>query len=138
MAGNKVVTFRTQFDGNEQTVPAVDNKGEVTITMPATAKPGEKFVLAAQAKDADNRTIGRAEKVITAIAPGIIQPEILSPGQSAYVLNDDMPVRLKEFACTILIWGAAWVSAIAMKSRRCPPNTPARFWSACKIGLTRS
>ena len=100
MAGNKVVTFRTQFDGNEQTVPAVDNKGEVTITMPATAKPGEKFVLAAQAKDADNRTIGRAEKVITAIAPGIIQPEILSPGQSAYVLNDDMQVRLKEFACT--------------------------------------
>ena len=61
MAGNKVVTFRTQFDGNEQTVPAVDNKGEVTITMPATAKPGEKFVLAAQAKDADNRTIGRAD-----------------------------------------------------------------------------
>ena len=100
MAGNKVATFRTQFDGNEQTVPAVDNKGEVTITMPATAKPGEKFVLAAQAKDADNRTIGRAEKVITAIAPGIIQPEILSPGQSAYVLNDDIHVTLKAFACT--------------------------------------
>lgn len=96
----KVNHFQVLWDGESQDVPAIDDKGTATVTMPGTASPGDQYILEALAKDDSNRTIGRASKTITAVAPAVERPQILSPANSSYVLNDYTKVELKPLVYT--------------------------------------
>lgn len=96
----QIKDFLTIFDNKEQIVPATNNKGTVTVTMPASATAGNIYPLEAFARDLSSRTVAKAVKNIMAVEPALEQPSVITPRHDSFVLNKKFHVITSDFTPT--------------------------------------